>query len=124
MANQSALFASTAPAVAFHPRPVDLVHLALQTQGNRDLETEVLGLFLRQSTTQVARIAAATCAKGRFEAAHQLKGSARAIGAGDVADCAEAVEVAANADQDIALPLAELSRAVAIANGFIAGIID
>ena len=123
MAIQSSVFAAT-PGMSFSARPVDLVQLALQTQGDRDLETEVLGMFMRQSTAQVARIGAATCAKGRFEAAHQLKGSARAIGAGCVADCAEAIEIAANAGDDITAPLAELSRSVAIANSFIAHIID
>jgi HPt (histidine-containing phosphotransfer) domain-containing protein len=123
MTRQSSAFATVIPTMAFHARPVDLVHLALQTQGDRDLEAEVLNLFLRQSPSQLARISAATCDKGRFEAAHQLKGSARAIGAGSVAECAEAIEVAANAGEDIARPLAELSRSVAIANGFITDLI-
>lgn len=132
MAIETALVATTLPSVHPHgrvgdlgsQRPVDLVHLALQTQGNKDLETEVLGLFLRQSSAQLDRIAIAPCAKSRFEAAHRLKGSARAIGASSVADCAEAIEIAAGTGADIAAPLADLKRAVMIANSFIADLID
>jgi HPt (histidine-containing phosphotransfer) domain-containing protein len=105
-------------------RPVDLVHLALQTLGNKDLETEVLGLFLRQSTIQIARIGSAPSPRDQFEAAHKLKGSARAIGAARVAECAEDVEIAAERGGDIAAPLAELARAVTIANSFITALID
>ena len=123
MTSQSQVFVTSMP-VAIRVRPVDLVHLALQTHGNKDLETEVLGLFLRQSTAQVARISAAACAKDQFAAAHQLKGSARAIGACSVADCAEAIEIAANAGDDIAAPLADLHRSVVIANSFITDLMD
>ncbi len=107
-----------------HRRPVDLVHLAMQTQGNRELETEVLGLFLRQSMIQLARIAGAASPKACFEAAHHLKGSARAIGASGVAECAEAIEAAATDGADIAAPLADLNRAVTVANSFIRDLID
>ncbi len=121
---QSAALAMPMPSIMLHPRPVDLVHLALQTQGNKDLETEVLRLFLHQSTVQIARISSATTSQACFEAAHKLKGSARAIGASGVADCAEAVEIAATTGQDVIGPLTDLSRAVDIANHFIIDIID
>jgi len=124
MARQSAALASSLPLAAVRVRPVDLVHLALQTQGNKDLETEVLGLFVRQSTQQVARIAAAGSDRERFEAAHLLKGSARAIGANSVADCAEALETAAQSTGDFAATLDDLRHAVAVANRFIDDLID
>lgn len=104
-------------------RPVDLVHLALQTQGDRNLETEVLGLFLRQSPDLLNRIAQAPAARARFEAAHKLKGSARAIGANRVAEGAEAVEIAALAGDDCAEALSELVAAIAAANRFITDIL-
>jgi HPt (histidine-containing phosphotransfer) domain-containing protein len=132
MATNAALIATMQPAVQLHgrssdlgsERPVDLVHLARQTCGNKDLETEVLGLFVRQSRTQLERIALAQSATDCFEAAHRLKGSARAIGATSVADCAEAIELAVTAGTEFAAPLADLTRAVTIANSFIADLID
>jgi len=73
-------------------RPVDLVHLARYTMGNRDLEREVLTLFARQSDIYVARLREARDAKSWIEAAHTLKGSARGIGAWQVAEAAERAE--------------------------------
>jgi HPt (histidine-containing phosphotransfer) domain-containing protein len=72
-------------------RPVDLVHLARQTMGDRDLEREVLGLFVQQALSVRDEIAAAD-AKRRLFLAHGLKGAARGIGAFAVADCAAEIE--------------------------------
>lgn len=72
-------------------RPVDLVHLARQTMGDRDLEREVLGLFVQQALSVRDEIAGAD-QKRRLLLAHGLKGSARNIGAFAVADCAAAIE--------------------------------
>jgi HPt (histidine-containing phosphotransfer) domain-containing protein len=47
--------------------------------------------------------------------AHTLKGSARAIGAMDVADAADALEAAIQNGTDPARPLAELDEAIALA---------
>ena len=74
-------------------RPIDLVHLARTTLGDRSLEREVLQLFDRQSTLLLARMRAATPGT-LVTLAHTLKGSARGIGAWRVARAAEAVEVA------------------------------
>jgi hypothetical protein len=75
-------------------RPIDLVHLARMTRGDRSLEREVLQLFDRQATMLIGRMrssaAPAVCA-----AAHVLTGSARGIGAWPVARAAQAVEQAA-----------------------------
>lgn len=72
-------------------RPIDLDHLARQTMGQKDLETEVLTLFLRQARQCVRNIAAAT-PKERQGFAHSLKGSARGVGAFPLAEAAERLE--------------------------------
>ena len=89
-------------------RPIDLVHLERQTLGDRELEREILSLFVRQSEMLGARIGGEANAIERLTIAHTLKGSARAIGAFRVAEAAEAVENA----------LASMAKA-AVANGFI-----
>ncbi len=73
-------------------RPIDLVHLAKQTLGDRSLETEVLRLFLAQADIYIGRIEKADTLEERFEAAHTIKGSARNIGAWHVAGAAENLE--------------------------------
>lgn len=74
-----------------HSRPVDLVHLARQTMGDRALEQEVLALFVQQAMTVRDQMASATVAE-RLRLAHTLKGSARSVGAGRIAECAEQIE--------------------------------
>ena len=82
-----------APSLAPDDRPIDLVHLARMTLGERSLEREVLQLFDRQSTLLLGRMRVAPPANvGTF--AHTLKGSARGIGAWRVARAAEALEAA------------------------------
>ena len=73
-------------------RPVDLVHLARYTLGNRALEREVLELFRTQSRLYLSRLKGAGSEKAWFEAAHTIKGSARGIGAWRVAKSAETAE--------------------------------
>jgi HPt (histidine-containing phosphotransfer) domain-containing protein len=82
-----------APSLAPDDRPIDLVHLARMTLGERSLEREVLQLFDRQSTLLLGRMRAAACANVAT-LAHTLKGSARGIGAWRVARAAEALEAA------------------------------
>lgn len=72
-------------------RPVDLAHLSRQTMGDRDLEREVLSLFLHQAHIVGERMEGAT-PQERTLLAHGLKGSARGIGAFRVADIADTVE--------------------------------
>ena len=74
-------------------RPIDLVHLARMTLGERSLEREVLQLFDRQSTLLLGRMRSAAPA-GVVTLAHTLKGSARGIGAWRIARAAEVVETA------------------------------
>jgi HPt (histidine-containing phosphotransfer) domain-containing protein len=101
-------------------RPIDLVHLARMTLGERSLEREVLELFDRQATLLMVRMQTAPTA-GIASLAHTLKGSARAIGAGGVARAAETVEFMGAVD-DAGLPhaLAALGVATEEARAFIA----
>jgi len=91
-----------APSLAPDDRPIDLVHLARTTLGDRSLEREVLQLFDRQSTLLLARMRAAAPG-GTGMLAHTLKGSARGIGAWRVARAAEALELAQGAQATDAL---------------------
>jgi HPt (histidine-containing phosphotransfer) domain-containing protein len=74
-------------------RPIDLVHLARMTLGDRSLEREVLQLFVRQAAVLLGRMDAAE-PNAIAALAHTLKGSARGLGAWRVACAAEAVELA------------------------------
>ncbi len=91
-----------APSIAPDDRPIDLVHLARMTLGERSLEREVLQLFDRQATLLIARMRSAQ-PTGVAALAHTLKGSARGIGAWRVARAAEVLELAAAADAGGAL---------------------
>lgn len=100
-------------------KPVDLVHLARMTMGDRSLEREVLGLFRSQASLCLARLRKAEDEVAFIEAAHAIKGSARGIGAWRVADIAATL-------QDEGLPaLAEgkveaLAEVLAEVDGYIA----
>lgn len=109
-----------------HPAPIDRAHLARFTFGNQDLEIEVLGLFAAQAPLTLAELARADTAKAWRNAAHTLKGSARAVGAFQVADWAERAE-RAGIEAEAGLPseadrraaLEALEAAVAEARGHI-----
>jgi HPt (histidine-containing phosphotransfer) domain-containing protein len=72
-------------------RPIDFGHLSRQTMGDRDLEREVLGLFVQQAVAARDVIAKSKPAD-RFNAVHALKGSARSVGATGIAGCLEELE--------------------------------
>ncbi len=72
--------------------PIDHVHLARYTFGNRALEIEVLQLFTDQAPDYLEALRVADTEKAWRDAAHTLKGSARAVGAVRVADRAERAE--------------------------------
>ena len=73
------------------PDPVDLAVLSQQTGADAGLQREVLALFAEDASQQVALLRSADLAE-RKAIAHRLVGSARAIGAADVARLAAAVE--------------------------------
>ena len=101
-------------------RPIDLVHLARMTLGERSLEREVLELFDRQATLLLGRMQSAP-GTALPSLAHTLKGSARAIGAGRVARAAETVEVIGVVDEAaLQCALATLGAAIDEARAFIA----
>ena len=77
------------------PRAViDDDHLRQMTLGDRDLERDVLEIFVRQAALMLRRISGAKPALAAA-AAHTLKGSARGIGAWRVAQAADRLEQAA-----------------------------
>ena len=78
-------------------RPVDLVHLSRYTMGDRGLETELLELFRQQARVYLARMENAAGPEDWQNAAHSLKGSAKAVGAWAVA-AAEGAEAMRSAD--------------------------
>lgn len=102
-------------------RPIDLVHLARQTLGDRALEAEILQLFVAQTATVLARLKSADDTRQRGDLAHTLKGSARAVGAWRVAVEAEACEAAASGEAwSPALARLEdcVAEAIAMIDGF------
>ncbi len=107
-------------------RPVDLVHLSRLTLGNRDLEQEVLQLFIRQSSIYLKRLSEASDQKSWCDAAHTIKGSAVGIGAWKVAEIAEAIEQVQKAEikSDCRELLQSLIESVEEANAFIESVIS
>ena len=85
---------ASSAALAFHERPIDLVHLARTTLGDPSLEGEMLEAFGSKASMLILRMQQAA-RSSIFAAAQALKGSARGIGAWRVASAAEAVELAA-----------------------------
>ena len=103
-------------------RPIDLVHLAKQTLGDRSLEQEVLRLFLTQMGVYMDRVENASTHEERFAASHTIKGSARNIGAWDVADVAAHLESAA--EDEITADVKALKNALDETCEFILSILD
>ncbi|MCX8997539.1 Hpt domain-containing protein [Rhizobiaceae bacterium BDR2-2] len=95
-------------------RPIDLVHLATQTAGDKNLEADVLHLFARQARTALGELANADT-KGVKATAHRLRGAASAVGAFEVARLAGEVE---EKPADVSLK-ANLAAAVLDAENFI-----
>jgi HPt (histidine-containing phosphotransfer) domain-containing protein len=89
---------SGTPGHGVNERPVDLVHLGVMTQGDGELEREVLTIFLAQAPHYLSAYHDANDGNGRRRAAHTLKGAARGIGAWRLAQAAENAETGANDD--------------------------
>jgi HPt (histidine-containing phosphotransfer) domain-containing protein len=110
------------PPLAPGGEPIDIDHLTRMTLGDRALERDVLTMFLRQTEELLAALAARP--EERSALAHTLKGSARAIGAFDVAASAGALEMALRGGQDPSAALREVEGAVADARLSIARILE
>lgn len=109
---------------------IDLVHLARQSLGDKELETELLRLFSHQTEQLLPQMAPEkTQTPARIaDLAHMLKGSARAVGAIKIAQTAEDYENLAK-QADAAPPAraqayAALSQAVADARKTIADLLS
>lgn len=98
-------------------RPIDLIHLARQSCGDKALETEILTLFRQQLGLAADQLHAA---KGRERTiiAHTIKGSARAVGAFGLSRIAGRIE---DMPHDRTL-LVELEQEVARIRDFIAAL--
>jgi HPt (histidine-containing phosphotransfer) domain-containing protein len=99
------------PPLAPDDGPIDLQHLARMTMGDAKIEREVLGMFAGQAAGLVATLAALPAEAVAL--AHTLNGSARAIGAFRVAECAAALELAIKRGENPGKSLIELKAAVA-----------
>lgn len=94
------VFAATeqarSPASAAAARaPIDFAHLRRYTLNDAVLEKEILELFAAQLPVTIADLRAAGDPVKWKRAAHTLKGSARAVGAGELAELAASAEQAA-----------------------------
>lgn len=98
-------------------RPIDLVHLANQTMGDKGLEAEILQMFARQARRLIHEMASADEA-GVVALAHRLQGAAKAVGAFKVSAAAERLE----AQPTDAAGMALLHAATIDADNFITGL--
>jgi HPt (histidine-containing phosphotransfer) domain-containing protein len=99
------------PPLAPDDGPIDFEHLKRMTLGDAGLEQEVLAMFAAQSARLVSTLATMPAEAGAL--AHNLKGSARAIGAFAVADAAARLETVIAGGSEPTATLAELDDAVA-----------
>ena len=102
--------------------PIDLQQLRQMTLGDAALEREVLAMFMAQSDRLMGTLA--TLPGEASALAHTLKGSARAIGATRVAECASVLELAIREGEDPRLSLSELNEAVAEARMAITAMLE
>jgi hypothetical protein len=111
-----------APPLAPDLPAIDRAHLARMTHGEADLERDVLRLFAAQTDLLIARMRGADpSAAGAL--AHTLNGSARGIGAWQVADAAAVVEACALVGHDTADAVERLASASHAAQLAIAGLL-
>jgi HPt (histidine-containing phosphotransfer) domain-containing protein len=94
--------------------PVDRAHLSRFTLGDERLDREILALFLGQIPLTVESLRFAVTDKDWQVAAHTLKGSARSVGAFNVARLAvEAEKLGGIANREACLALIEKIEACA-----------
>jgi HPt (histidine-containing phosphotransfer) domain-containing protein len=117
----------TAELVVESAPAVDINHLRRFTRDDEPLIREVLQLFADQAPHYVKELMTPASDRAWFEAAHALKGCARAIGAWPLARHAEMAERLRDGSQPgcqarRAAVLGEIARAIAETVGFIARI--
>ena len=91
--------------------PINIAHLKRMTLGDARLEREVLAMFSGQAVGLIGALAVLPA--DAAELAHTLNGSARAIGAFQVADAAEVFEAAMRNGGEPSEALAALQQAIA-----------
>ena len=96
--------------------PLDLSLLAEQTGGDRQLERQVLQMFLSQLPCDLTLLRQGSETE-RLDTAHRIVGSARAVGALSLADAATAIRTAGRADRHA---VGEVEAAFALVREFIA----
>jgi HPt (histidine-containing phosphotransfer) domain-containing protein len=106
------------PSIVPDQVPIDLDHLERMTLGDEALAREVLQLFVTQADALIGRLTALP--KDAPALVHQLKGSARGIGAMAVAEAAEDLEAVLRHGGDVSLALWALDLAVKAAGEAIA----
>lgn len=74
---------------------LDLDHLDMMTGSDRALQLELFALFETQTRLWRPVLVPSGCANTWRDAAHSIKGSARGLGLGPLADAAEAAEMLA-----------------------------
>lgn len=74
-------------------RPIDLVHLATQTKGDKAVEVEVLQMFARQARGCLQALSGERDAGEVKAAAQRLRNAAVAVGALRVASAADLIEM-------------------------------
>lgn len=90
-------------------RPIDLDHLSEQTFGDRALCEEVLRLFCTQVQQTASSLKHASMEERHF-LAHAVKGSARGVGAMELADVAAKLESDCENEEALQELFAEIER--------------
>jgi HPt (histidine-containing phosphotransfer) domain-containing protein len=101
------------------PAILNFDHLERQVAGDASLKREILQLFQQQTMRITALLQTSTHAHEKRDAAHTLKGAARAIGAEIIADHASRLEILFDRHQDADADLAALKQAIAAADALI-----
>lgn len=102
-------------------RPIDLVHLARKTMGDKEAEAQVLGLFARQARQCVNQLCGSshlTRKKDRLAVVRTLYGSASNVGAFCVSKAAKCLEK----DPNDGILHDALSEAVVDVENFVSGL--
>lgn len=125
MAQRSASVEKRGQAAPRPMRPVDLVHLAKQCQGDETLEHEILGLFDTTLQTYFARLELAEDRDDLALILHSIKGAASGVGAWALADLVRSCEAEMRSGRPLSSErIADLGMAIAEVRTFIARMLD